>query len=67
MTDYRVRVCDVRAARLCTRGARSWFAAYGLDWSAFLADGIPASEIEALRDPFGDKAVKAALERGEAL
>lgn len=34
-------------------GARAWFERYGFDWSAFLQDGLPASEIEATGDAFG--------------
>lgn len=37
----------------CTQGGREWFAYYGLDWSAFVRDGIESEVIEALGDALG--------------
>ena len=34
----------------CGRGARAWFARHGLDWSAFVRCGLPASVLEATGD-----------------
>jgi hypothetical protein len=34
----------------CRSGARAWFDAHGLDWRAFLRDGIPAADLEATED-----------------
>ena len=39
--DLIVTVQDLRASRLCFQGARPWFRRHGLDWQAFLADGLP--------------------------
>ena len=46
----RVWPADIRAARLCFRGARGWFRRHGLDWRAFVADGIEAERLEATGD-----------------
>lgn len=35
---------------LCHSGARAWMAAHGLDWLAFVRDGIAASQLEATGD-----------------
>lgn len=43
----RVTINDVRAAGLCVRGAREWFQRHGLDFRAFLKDGM--TEQEALK------------------
>lgn len=37
----------------CAAGARAWFARYGLDWSAFLREGIAASKLDATGDALG--------------
>lgn len=31
----------------CSRGARPWFQRHGLDWRAFVRDGIPAEQMQA--------------------
>lgn len=63
MSDTIVTVNDVRAARLCTAGGRAWFARHGLDWMAFLRDGLPASVILATGDAMAERAVEAARKR----
>lgn len=40
--DTVVTMADVRRARMCSRGARAFFERHGLDWDAFLREGIPA-------------------------
>lgn len=52
-SDPIVRIDDVRATNHCTRGARRWFEQHGLDFKAFLRNGLPASTIEATGDAFG--------------
>lgn len=62
-----VRVHHIRAARLCMRGARNWFAQHGLDWNDFLTNGLPADAVRALNDPFADRTLAAAeAENGKA-
>ncbi|MEN1942649.1 hypothetical protein WCE55_02155 [Luteimonas sp. MJ293] len=36
-----------RGNGFCNRGARPWFERHGLDWRAFVRDGIPAAQMEA--------------------
>lgn len=54
---------DVRAAKMCSRGARLFFKRYGLDWSQFIASGVESSVIEETGDAMGLKVVEVALER----
>jgi len=64
MTEPRVTMRHIRQAKLCASGARAFFARYGLDWSRFLREGIPASELEATGDALTARTV--ALAREEA-
>lgn len=48
--DVIVRADDLHAVGYCNRGARAWFARAGLDWARFVADGLPAAELEATGD-----------------
>lgn len=34
----------------CAQGGREWFAYYGLDWGAFVRDGIETEALEATGD-----------------
>ena len=34
----------------CAQGGRAWFARHGLDWSAFVREGIEAEVLEATGD-----------------
>lgn len=45
-----VKMEHVRAARMCSRGARAFFVRHGLDWERFLREGLPAEQIEATGD-----------------
>lgn len=48
--DVIVRADDLHAVGYCNRGARAWFARHGLDWARFVADGLPAGDLEATGD-----------------
>lgn len=37
----------------CVGRSRAWCARYGLDWRAFLREGIPAAQLEATGDALG--------------
>lgn len=50
MSDPLVRMEHIRAAKMCSRGARDFFNRHNLDWSKFLKEGIPATELEATGD-----------------
>lgn len=41
-----VRVEHMRTAKMCSRGARQWFARYNLDFMKFITVGYPVEVIE---------------------
>lgn len=45
-----VTMRDVRAAKGCSRGARAFCLRHGIDWGAFLRDGISAEALIATGD-----------------
>ena len=51
-TTTQVTMAHIRAAGLCARGARAWFAQHGLDWADFIAHGIPAERLGATGDHY---------------
>ena len=58
--DVIVTIDHVRAAGLCVHGARTWFARHGLDFRAFLANGLPASVLLATGDAMAARVVDVA-------
>ena len=58
-----VRMEHVRAARMCSRGTRAFFERHGLDWAAFLREGISSEQLEATRDAMALKVVEVARGR----
>lgn len=58
-----VRAEDIRAARLCFPGARPWFRRHGLDWQAFLAEGLPAEVLAATGDALALRVIAEAEKR----
>ena len=67
MTDtVIVRPQDLRAARICFGGARPWFRRHGLDWSGFVANGVPAERLEATGDALALRVVADARKREAA-
>jgi hypothetical protein len=54
---------DVRAAKMCSRGARQFFTRHGLDWNAFVKEGLPDKVIEATGDAMAIRVVEVARER----
>ena len=59
-TDVLVTIAHVRAAGLCVHGTRTWFARQGLDFRAFLAQGLPASSLLATGDAMALRVVEVA-------
>ncbi len=55
----------VRAANLCSKGARVWFAAHGLSWNEFLANGVQADRLRQCNDALADRAIAAAEREAE--
>lgn len=43
--DLIVTMADVRAAGLCSRGSRKFCERNNINWTKFLQEGIPASEL----------------------
>lgn len=58
MTDPVIRIADIRAAGFCVKGARNWFELHGLDFKAFLRDGMPASTLIEKGDGLAKKVVE---------
>lgn len=48
---------DEMQPRYCANGARRWFARMGLDWAAFVRDGIDADALAATGDAMALKLV----------
>lgn len=59
----RVTIDDVRRAGHCARGAKAWFERHGLDFRAFLKDGIDEEEFLASGDALAERIVKMKRER----
>lgn len=45
----------------CAGGSRAWFAAHGLSWSDFVANGIDAALLLATGDPLAERLVAHAI------
>ncbi|URA07011.1 hypothetical protein P9A47_gp43 [Xanthomonas phage Elanor] len=58
-----VRMEHIRAAKMCSGGTRSFFERHGLDWSAFLQDGIDAEKLLATGDGMAKQVVEVARGR----
>ncbi|WVW77411.1 tail assembly chaperone [Stenotrophomonas phage vB_SmaS_Bhz59] len=55
-----IKMEDLRRALMCSRGARVFFQAHGLDWDTFLKEGIPAEALEATGDVMALECVRIA-------
>lgn len=55
-----VRMRDVRAASMCSSGARQFFERHDLDWSGFLKHGIEAEKVLATGDAMARQVVEVA-------
>ena len=49
---------DEMQPRYCANGSRRWFARMGLDWAAFVRDGIESDVLEATGDAMALKLVE---------
>lgn len=65
MNDVLVTIGHCRRAGLCVRGIKPWCALHGIDFRAFLLNGIPASTLEKINDPLAMRAVAAARQADE--
>lgn len=59
-TEPRVFMRHVRMAGLCSRGSREWCLHNGVDWTAFLSEGVPDEVLLASGDPIVARVVEAA-------
>lgn len=66
MAEPRVTMAHIRRVNFCSRGARAFFERYGLDWSAFLREGIPVSELEATGDALASRVCVLVRQEAEA-
>ena len=55
-----ITVEDIRAAKMCVRGAKQWFALHKLDFADFLAHGISEERLVALNDEMANRAIEVA-------
>lgn len=50
MSSVLVHMRDIRAAKMCSKGARDFFKRHNLDWNDFIKNGIEAEKLEATGD-----------------
>ncbi|GAB3191966.1 MULTISPECIES: hypothetical protein [Burkholderiales] len=62
-SDVLVTIAHVRAAGLCVHGTRTWFARQGLDFRAFLREGVDAEVLLATGDAMALRVVEHARHR----
>ena len=63
MSEIIITIAHVRAVGLCVNGSRAWFARHGLDFRAFLREGLDAETLLATGDAMAQRVVNCALER----
>ena len=56
----RIYMKDVRASGMCVTGARKWFKLVGLDFKAFLDNGIAVEELKLVNDAMANKVIEVA-------
>lgn len=61
--DPIITIDDIRKAGHCAAGAKTWFAAHGLDFRDFLTSGIPASTLLATGDGLAEQVVSRTMVR----
>ena len=54
----KVTMRDVRACKMCARGAREFFKKHDLDWQDFIKNGIECEKLEALNDAMAMRVVQ---------
>ena len=54
---------DLQAMRYCNKGAREFFRRHGLDWTRFIAEGLPAEDFVKTGDHMAIQLVEFAKER----
>jgi len=56
--EERITITDCRRAGHCSRGIKNWFEDRGLDFKAFLRNGIPVEEFLATNDGYALEIVR---------
>ena len=59
----RITMRDIRAAKMCSRGARQFFDRHGLDWGDFVRNGVLIEIIENIDDAMAQQVVGVAREQ----
>ena len=59
----RITMRDIRAAKMCSRGARQFFDRNGLDWGDFVRNGVLIEVIEKIDDAMAQQVVGVAREQ----
>lgn len=54
---------DIRRAKMCSKGAREFFARHNLDWSEFLKNGIEEDKLLNTGDAMARRVVEVARGR----
>lgn len=62
----RIYMDDITKAGHCARGTRRWFVDHGMDFPAFLAEGIAASELLERGDALAEMVVERKIKREES-
>ena len=63
MTPERVTARDCTRAGFCVSGMKEWMAERGIEYRAFVRDGLPGAEVEAFGDAMSDLALAQARRR----
>lgn len=50
MENIKIKMRDVRAAKMCSRGARDFFKRNNLDWKEFLNNGVDSNDLILTKD-----------------
>ena len=61
--DLIITIAHVRAAGLCVNGSRAWFVRHGLDFRAFLREGVAADTLLATGDAMAQRVVDCARQQ----
>lgn len=60
MSSIVVTMQHIREAKMCSRGARSFFERHGLDWDLFLKQGIESEQLVKTGDAMALRVVEVA-------
>jgi len=59
----KITMRDVRAAKMCSKGARAFFERHNLNWSLFLKEGLDESVIASTGDAMALRVIEVARAR----